>query len=67
MRIERDYSHIKASLSRDASGRWVCEFSGVNGVWLLTLVATERKTKMKDVLQTALRCLSRKDLRKAAA
>lgn len=47
MRIERDYSHIKASLSRDASGRWVCELSGVNGVWLLTLVATERKTKMK--------------------
>lgn len=67
MRIERDYSRIKASLSRDASGHWVCELSGTNGVFLLTLVAAERKTKMKDVFQTALRCLSRNDLRKAAA
>lgn len=64
MRIERDYSRIRASLSRDQSGRWVCELSGINGVFLLVLVATDRKTGVKEVLQTALRCLSMRDLRK---
>lgn len=66
MRVERDYSRIKASVSRDKTGRWMCELSGINGVFLLTLVATDRKTSVQEVVQTALRCLSHKDLRKVA-
>lgn len=65
MRVERDYSRIKAAVSRDASGRLVCELSGINGVFLLTLVATDRKTGINEVVQTALGCLSWRDLRKA--
>lgn len=65
MLIERDYSRIKASLCRDHKGFWVCELNGMNGQFLLILVSTDKGDDCTNVLQTALRCLSRSDLRKA--
>ncbi|UOO82784.1 hypothetical protein LVJ83_04780 [Uruburuella testudinis] len=65
MRVERDYSRIRAGVSRHQSGHLVCELSGTNGVLLLTLVAHSKQMGVEEVVQTALRCLSQKDLRKA--
>ena len=65
MKIQHDYSRIKAALHRNPSGHWVCHISGVNGVLLLTVVAARRDDGIAKLVQAALGCLSWRDLRKA--
>ena len=52
--MNRDYSKIKVSVWREKGGHLVTELTTVSG-----------KFVMMDVVQTALRCLSRKDLEAA--
>lgn len=62
MRVERDYSFIKAKVWRERGGYLCCELSGTNGRFILMMVSADKADTEADVVQTALRCLSSNDL-----
>lgn len=66
MKVERDYSHIKAKVWRERSGFLCCELSGIRGVFILLMVSSNQDETVPDLVQTALNCLSMKDLALAA-
>lgn len=67
MKAERDYGNIKAKLWRERGGSVCCELSSLREDFILLYVASHPLDEECEVVQTALRCLSSKDLGKAAA
>ena len=70
MKTERDYSNIKAKVWRERAGYLCCELSNLNDEFVLLMVSADKAEDEADLVQTALNCLSMKDLalagRKAA-
>lgn len=70
MKTERDYSNIKAKVWRERAGFLCCELSTLNDEFILMMVSADKAEDEADLVQTALNCLSMKDLalagRKAA-
>lgn len=69
MKVERDYRNIKAKVWRERAGL-CCELSTLNDEFILLMVSADKTEDGADLVQTALNCLSSKDLalagRKAA-
>lgn len=62
MRLERDYSNIKAKVWRERAGYLCCELGSIHGHFILLMVSADKGDTEADVVQTALRCLSSNDL-----
>ncbi|MBF0804934.1 MULTISPECIES: hypothetical protein [unclassified Neisseria] len=62
MRVERDYSNIKAKVWRERAGYLCCELNSIHGHFILLMVSADKADTEADVVQTALRCLSSSDL-----
>lgn len=62
MRVERDYSFIKAKVWRERGGYLCCELNSIHGHFILLMVSADKDDTEADVVQTALRCLSSSDL-----
>ena len=62
MKTERNYSNIKAKVWRERAGCPCCELTTANGDFILLYVSSDKTDDEADVVKTALRCLSRKDL-----
>lgn len=62
MRVERDYSFIKAKVWRERGGYLCCELNSIHGHFILLMVSADKDDTEADVVQTALRCLSSNDL-----
>lgn len=60
--MNRDYSKIKVSVWREKGGHLVTELTTVSGKFVMMYVSSRLSDEIEDVVQTALRCLSRKDL-----
>ena len=65
MRVERDYSNIKAKVWRERAGYLCCELNSTSGQFILLMVSADKADTEADVVQTALRCLSSNDLASA--
>lgn len=65
MRVERDYSFIKAKVWRERGGYLCCELNSIHGHFILLMVSADKDDTEADVVQTALRCLSGNDLASA--
>lgn len=65
MKIERDYSNIRAKVWRERAGFLCCELSSTAGEFILMMVSADKAEDEADLVRTALGCLSRKDLAKA--
>ena len=66
MKAERDYGNIKAKLWRERGGSVCCELLSLRGDFILLYVTSSVDEDECEAVQTALRCLSSKDLGKAA-
>ncbi len=70
MKVQRDYSNIKAKVWRERAGYLCCELSNLNDEFILLMVSADKAEDEADLVQTALNCLNHKDLalagRKAA-
>lgn len=62
MKVEHDYSNIKAKLWRERAGFLCCELSTLSGEFILMMVSADKAEDEADLVQTALNCLSMKDL-----
>lgn len=65
MRLERNYRNIKAKVWRERSGFLCCELSSLHDEFILLMVSADKGEEEADLVQTALNCLSMKDLAKA--
>lgn len=63
--MNRGYSKIKVSVWREKGGHLVTELTTVSGKFVMMYVSSRLSDEIEDVVQTALRCLSRKDLEAA--
>ena len=63
--MSRDYSKIKVSVWREKGGHLVTELPPLSGKFVMMYVSSQLSDEIEDVVQTALRCLSRKDLEAA--
>lgn len=63
--MNRDYSKIKVSVWREKGGHLAAELTMVSGQFVMMYVSSQLSDEVEDVVQTALRCLSRKDLEAA--
>lgn len=61
-RINRDYSHIKASIWRNNTGFLCCQLSSISGQFILMMVSGDKDESECSLINTALGCLSANDL-----
>lgn len=59
---ERDYSNIKAKVWREQTGLLYCELSTLDDRFILMMVSANKGEDEAGLVQTALNCLSHKDL-----
>ena len=62
MKVQRDYSNIKAKVWRERAGYLCCELSNLTDALILLMVSADKAEDEADLVQTALNCLSMKDL-----
>lgn len=61
-RMNRHYSNIKAKVWRNDAGFVCCELLTVYGDFILSMISADKAETEHDAVQTALRCLSARDL-----
>lgn len=64
--MNRDYGNIRVSVWREKGGHLAAEVTTVSGRFVMMYVSSRLSDDHADVVATALRCLSHRDLLEAA-